>query len=103
MPAPYHSRTAEGNAQKHYPDMMNRAMARKLVAGECVDLSECERHGDGSYIVPDNLWQEGIDYCDAKTERWIWSIGVHKETGERRAATDARFYEAPAWKCIWLR
>jgi len=86
-----------------YDHMENRAMRNKLERGECIDLSRCRMELDGSYIIPPDVWQEDIDYCNAQTEGWIWSIGRETATGIIRAAHDTRFYQNPEYHCLWLR
>jgi hypothetical protein len=111
--------------------MQNHRMQEKLASGEAVDLSGCPRskpndrpaHGDyllGEVDVADlvaaatdhevlllaardTLFAEGTDYCSAATEAWIWSIGVHRETGRVWASHRASKYRNPAFVCIWLR
>jgi len=78
-------------------------MRDQLERGECVDVSRCRVEQDGSYIIPPDVWQEGIDYCNAQTEEWIWSIGREHATGIIRAAQDSRFYQNPDYDCLWLR
>lgn len=105
--------------------MANRRMQKKLVLGEAVDLSGCTRSGGGDYLLGrvdvddlartasdhevlklaerDTVFAEGKDYCNAATEAWIWSIGVHRETGQVWASHQANKYRNPAFVCIWLR
>lgn len=89
--------------QQRYDGMQNRAMRDKLERGECVDLSRCCRLIDGSYLLPLDVWQEDVDYCNAETEGWIWSIGQHRTSGMIQAAHDTRFYQNPDYHCLWLR
>lgn len=51
----------------------------------------------------DTLYVEGKDYCNARMERWIWSIGIHRETGKVWASHQSNKYRNPAFICIWLR
>jgi hypothetical protein len=83
-----------------YPDMANRAMARKLMTGRAIDVSGCERYG-GAYILPSFI--EGVDYCDRKTEEWIWSIGRRKSDGVILASKRDEFYQNDNFECLWLR
>ena len=53
--------------------MMNKAMERKLDGGECIDVSDRPRTVTGDYVL--ERFVEDADYCDAKTEEWIRSIG----------------------------
>jgi len=89
--------------QRRYDGMENRAMRDKLERGECVDLSRCRVTADLAYIVPPDVWQDDVDYCNALTERWIWSIGRERATGTIYAAHDTRFYQNPDYHCLWLR
>jgi len=88
---------------RNYDGMLNRAMRDKLERGECVDLSECKREEDGAYIVPPDVWQEDVDYCNAKTESWIFSVGREIRTGIIRAAHHNGYYQNPEYECLWLR
>jgi hypothetical protein len=77
-------------------------MREKLEAGDCLDvLAEGEELAPGLYRL--RRFLEGVDYCDAAREAWIWSIGQHVSTGEIIAATDARFYQNPEYVCLFLR
>lgn len=76
-------------------------MERKIKTGEAIDISTCVRTDEGAYHLI--VFTEEVDYCDAKTEEWIWSIGEHLATGQILAATDTRFYNNPLFKCLWLR
>lgn len=55
------------------------------------------------YIYKLNEFHEGKDYCDPKRDRWIWSIGRDKKTGDIFASTDSRFYCNEEYECLWLR
>lgn len=83
------------------PDMHNRRMADKLERGDAIDVSGCPRTEAGDYILPEFV--EDVDYCNARTEQWIWSIGRELATGEIHAAHSAKFYQNPAYLCLWLR
>jgi hypothetical protein len=83
--------------------MINKAMKRKLDDGRAKDVAACDRTPDGAYILPPDFFEEGKDYCDAKAESWIWSIGRDGSTGTVFASTDGRFYQAPGYQCLWLR
>ncbi len=76
-------------------------MQRKMQAGEAVDVSGFPLNPDGDYILPD--YADDIDYCNSKTEEWIWSIGRHRESGQILASTSQKFYQNPAFECLWLR
>ena len=49
------------------------------------------------------IYIDGKDYCDAQEQCWIWSIGENVNSGQIRASTTTKFYQAPGWKCLWLR
>ena len=68
--------------------MNNRAMARKLAEGKAWDISGYGPDEEGHYRLP--MFMDRIDYADAKTERWIWSIAKHDETGEIIASLQTR-------------
>jgi len=90
----------ERKAREQYPHLHNRAMARKLAGGTAVDLSKARRVG--TFYVVEN-YVEGVDYCDAGSEQWIWSIGRNKATGEILASTTTMLYQNEAYECLWLR
>lgn len=100
--------------------MLNQSMRMKLRKEEAVDLSACERTDRGDYLVPG--FAEDVDYCDAKTEEWIWSIArltrpmsCRMANGDERvlptgtylASTTAKYYnpdaDPVAFECVWLR
>lgn len=81
--------------------MMNLAMENKIKKAEALDLSGCERTEEGDYIMESDPGD--FDLCDAKAERWIWSVGKNKETGQIVASLGTKFYQNPAYDCIWLR
>ena len=106
--------------------MRGKRVQEMLATGEAVDLSGCPRSRAGEYFLgrfdPErlqshaegvlitvisrdagNLFREGLDYCHAREERWIWPIGVHRENGSIWASHDAGKYQNPAFICIWLR
>jgi hypothetical protein len=82
--------------------MKNRAMQRKLDAGEAFDVRRVGEEIDpGVFRLVDFILD--VDYCDAQNEAWIVSIGEQLRSGEIHAATDNRFYHNPDYKCVWLR
>lgn len=78
----------------------NQSMRRKLNAGECIDVSGLPTYG-GAYVLP--AFVEGKDYCNARTERWIWSIGRRKADGTVLASHSDEFYNNAEYECLWLR
>lgn len=82
--------------------MKNLRMREKLDLGECIDVNKIGHSiGDGLFVL--NSYQDGVDYCDAANEAWIWCIGKNIITGEILAAIDTRFYQNPHYNCLWLR
>jgi len=81
--------------------LKNRRMAQKLRTGEAIDLSGRPLTPEGFYKLDDFI--EGVDYCDAGTEAWIWSIGISYATGELLASTSSVFYQNPLFECLWVR
>ena len=99
--------------------LKNRRMQEKLNAAECVDVSQAERTVGGDYLLEE--FCHDVDYCDAREEAWIWSIGrllrpltVVMADGSRRllpagsylASTTSRFYtagESEVIECVFLR
>ena len=108
-----------------FQGMSNKRMQEKLAGGEAIDLSACTRSAAGEYLLGqvtgcdlacveterealklaarDTLFAEGKDYCDARLERWIWSIGLDMDTGLVWASLAADKYRAPGFVCLWLR
>lgn len=80
----------------------NLAMRRKLNSGDCIDVSMYPTYG-GAYVLPEGVFKDDKDYCDAKRERWIWSIGRRKSDGTVLASTSSEFYQNAEYECIWLR
>lgn len=83
-----------------YPHVANRAMARKLETRRALDLSMHPRVGN--YYILDKV-VDGMDYCDAVREVWIWSIGRRKSDGVILASDEANLYQNPDYECLWLR
>lgn len=81
--------------------MKNQAMLRKLEAGQAIDVSRCKRTNEGDYIL--THFAEDVDYCNAETEEWIWSIGQDLSTGEILASHSSKFYQNADFNCLWLR
>jgi len=46
---------------------------------------------------------EDQDYCDLTRERWIWSIGKHKVSGQILASTDVVYKDNSQYDLLWLR
>lgn len=78
----------------------NRAMRRKMACGDAIDVSRLPTYG-GAYILPSFI--DGKDYCNARTERWIWSIGRRKSDGTILASHSDEFYQNAEYDCLWLR
>lgn len=85
--------------------MSNGAMARELMREACIDVRVLAVPGGaaGPTLFELSSYSADIDYCDATTERWIWSIGREKLTGKFYAATDTRFMDNAAFELLWLR
>lgn len=81
-------------------NMRNCAMARKLERGEAIDVSAFPR--EGKYYVLD-AYADELDYCDAKAEQWIWSIGRRRSDGRILASPVNDLYQNPDFECLWLR
>jgi len=86
--------------------MRNKAMANKLLKGKALDVrAEGRENGPGLYEL--RRFVDGVDYCDAQREAWIWSIGRRRSDGAIFAATDTRFYSGRPnegdYECLWLR
>lgn len=84
--------------------MHNKAMERKLRSGKAIDISTVRHHRQGHvtwYFLYEYI--AGCDYCDAKAERWIWSIGKRLSDGNLIASTGVDLYQNEAFECLWLR
>lgn len=82
--------------------MINKAMERAIRRKEAIDISGTPRSDSGRYYVLAKF-VEGKDYCDAKQERWVWSIGRRKEDGVIHASLYADLYMNSKYECLWLR
>ena len=82
--------------------MRNRRMKEKLESGECLDVRKIGEPIDGETFRL-MFYRDGVDYCDAEAERWIWSIGRSRAEDKIIASVDARFYNNPMFECLWLR
>lgn len=82
--------------------MSNKAMMRKLLAHEALDVCvEGQEVEPGIYQL--RRFCDGVDYCDASKEKWIWSIGKREGDGEIFASTDTRYYQNNNFECLFLR
>lgn len=81
--------------------MLNLRMKEMVESKEAIDVSSCGRTPEGHYVL--TSFVEDVDYCDAKLERWIWSIGRNRTTGQILASTSSEFYEHPDFECLFLR
>ena len=91
-------------------------MQRKLEKGEAIDISAFPKVQGGDYLLRD--FTDGVDYCDANAEQWIWSIGrpLKKmavqgsdnvvwilDQNDYLASQSNRYYQNPDFECVWLR
>lgn len=96
--------------------MKNKRMEEMLKRGSAIDLSECRMDPtDRFYVIEDKFAIHCLetdiakDFCVAKTEEWIWSIGKLKEDfvdlskGTVLASTTDIFYQNALFECLWLR
>lgn len=82
--------------------MNNKSMESALSRGEALDVRrEGQQIAEGVYRL--GRFIDGKDYCDASTERWIWSVGRNVFDGRIEAAYDSRYYGSPNWECLFLR
>lgn len=82
--------------------MKNLRMCEKLNLGECIDVRQIGREiGNGLFVLDE--YKDGVDYCDAQTEQWIWSIGKRIEDDVIVASLDTSLYMNPQFVCVWLR
>ena len=71
-------------------DINIRDIARPI-AGACFDL------------IAEKYVSQKATYLDPVSNRPIVSIGMHRETGNIRAAFDDRFLAHPDYVCVWMR
>lgn len=85
--------------------MQNQRMAEKLsgdASEQCLDVRVIGKEVEPGVFELEAFLPE-VDYCDAQTESWIWSIGRRKSDGKIFAAVDTRYYLDDAYECLWLR
>lgn len=80
--------------------MINKSMQRRLATKQAIDVSKCRRLGD-FYVLDEVI--DGKDYCDARKEVWIWSVGRRKSDGVILASTTTILYGNSDFECLWLR
>jgi len=103
-----------------YRHLVNKAMARELSKGRCIDLADCTRTALDDYLLPAGVFRKGMDYCDSREGVWIHSIARIKRPlgskllggenvtllpGAFLASRTTRFHgmNIPALECVWLR
>jgi hypothetical protein len=82
-------------------DLGNKAMQRELENGMALDVSCFEKNSDGDYMLSE--FQPGVNYCDARTEEWILSIGKSRITSTILASTTTKFNFSQDFECLYLR
>lgn len=88
--------------KKNWWNLKNLAMKKELEKGAALDVREIGTEvGPGKYQLPKVV--DGKDYCDSRTEAWIWSIGKRKTDGVILASTAADLYQNDDYECLWLR
>ena len=80
-------------------------MAESIISGKGISLACCEVNSDGRYLVPKQLFENSKDgdFCNHKTEEWIWSIGKRRSDGVILASHGSELYQNPEFECLWLR
>jgi hypothetical protein len=82
----------------------NKAMKRKLDSGEALCVREEGLEVEGSPgLFELNRFVDDVDYCDSKTERWIWSIGRRLSDGKIFASYGSDLYQNHNFECLFLR
>lgn len=85
---------------------MNYTMINDVQMGKALDISKYPRTPEGYYILPNKTFDNhdaGMDYCDLKTEQWIWSIGLHNKTQVFHASLKADLFDNSEYSCVWMR
>ena len=81
--------------------MINKAMEEKIESGEAIYISDCPREGRYYRLTEIDTM---ADYCDAKQEAWIWSIGQRwDDPSVIHASQDTSLYQNPDYECLFLR
>jgi hypothetical protein len=84
--------------------MVNKSMEHKLRIREALDVRKIGSEvKPGVFALLPGTFQADLDYCDAETESWIWSIGRCYETSTIYASTTAEYYGKEGFECLWLR
>ena len=82
-------------------------MEEELRKGECLDVNVIGVPLEGFEGVVWELkrgtFKDNKNYCDAKGEQWIWSIGQRVLDARVFAAIDTRFYGNEMFACLWLK
>lgn len=84
-----------------YLFLQDKVMQRKIETGKAIDISFFPRTKTGEYILPEYLPR--MEYCDTRTEQWVYSIGKEYGTGAIHAATNTRLYQNPRYSCLWVK
>lgn len=77
-------------------------MDEKVKDGEAIDIASFEREGL-YYVVPPEKFAEDSDYCDLRSNSWVWSIGRRLSDGVILASLSEDLYLHPEYDCVWLR
>lgn len=90
----------------NYNKINNPELRKRLISGEVLDVREMGIEEEPGVFRLTNFIK-GHDYADSKKEKWIWSIGKHKNTGEIFAAYDNRYYDPNDkdfdYETLWMR
>lgn len=82
--------------------MNNKAMERELDAGECLDVRKVGKEvSPGKFELTDFV--DGVNYADALTETWIWSIGKSYDDETIIASYGTEYYQNDKYECLFLR
>jgi hypothetical protein len=92
----------------HVGEPVSNVSMQKALEGDCIDVDTIgEPHPNFPGVWTLYGFMDGMDYCAANFNEWIYSIGAlrNPETGRYTfyAATDNRFYQNPKFICAWLR
>lgn len=85
--------------------MNNLRMKEALEKKSCLDVNVVGTPFEGfeGLVWELKRFEDGMDYCDAAGEQWIWSIGRRRTDRRIFASTDTRFYGNEMFECLWLR
>lgn len=94
------------DSNDHWKNVTNPEAKKRLYNGQAIDIVDIGIETEPG-VWKLNKFIDDTDFYDTKNNKWIWSIGKDKNTGEIFASVDARFYDPNnedfEYETIWLR